>query len=430
MAADFVAERGGGLLVVGGAIVRAARPGRHAARGRPAGGTGRAARRRSSATASRRRRPGGAQQGRSSRPKASVIPRCGSAIRQRRRAGSGRRCRRWPAARRSEVLGPAPTVLAVTSSAAGGVFPVVAVQRYGRGRSMVFAGEASWRWKMMLASSDRSYEFFWRQAARWIAGAAADPVTIAVPESAGAGDEVSIAVEVRDAAFAPVGDAAVDATLTVPGGAAARRSGCGARIGVAGQYAARVRVGRSRRLSSRRRRASRATRGSAARVRWLYVGGVDREFADPRLNEPWLRRVARASGGRYVRAGGGVANRWLAAGSDAAAGGARAPRSVARAVGVCGHRRAAVGGVDPAAAVGAAVRRMQSRMSRRGRRGRRAQCLRRAVGVRVGGPRCVAPAARQSPGSRSLCRRDHRRVGRQRVRGEIRHVADRAGRRC
>jgi hypothetical protein len=34
----------------------------------------------------------------------------------------------------------------------------------------------------------------------------------------------------------------------------------------------------------------------------LYVGGVDREFADPRLNEPWLRRVARASGGRYVRA--------------------------------------------------------------------------------------------------------------------------------
>ena len=36
--------------------------------------------------------------------------------------------------------------------------------------------------------------------------------------------------------------------------------------------------------------------------RWLYVGGSDREFADPRLNEGFLRRVARASGGRYVRA--------------------------------------------------------------------------------------------------------------------------------
>ena len=36
--------------------------------------------------------------------------------------------------------------------------------------------------------------------------------------------------------------------------------------------------------------------------RWFYVGGSNREFADPRLNEGFLRRVARASGGRYVQA--------------------------------------------------------------------------------------------------------------------------------
>jgi hypothetical protein len=34
----------------------------------------------------------------------------------------------------------------------------------------------------------------------------------------------------------------------------------------------------------------------------MYVGGADREFADPRLNEGFLRRAARNSGGRYVRA--------------------------------------------------------------------------------------------------------------------------------
>ena len=33
----------------------------------------------------------------------------------------------------------------------------------------------------------------------------------------------------------------------------------------------------------------------------MLVGGTDREFADPRLNEGFLRRVARGSGGRYVR---------------------------------------------------------------------------------------------------------------------------------
>ncbi len=195
---------------------------------------------------------------------------------------------------------PGAAVMAVASSAAGGVFPVVAAQRYGRGRSMVFAGEASWRWKMLLASSDRSYEFFWRQAARWMAGAAADPVTIAAPESAGVNDEVAIAVEVRDAAFAPVDAAQVEATLTVPGGQQRairmRRSDR-----APGQYVARVRVegpGAYRVDADARRGDARLGRA----LQWLYVGGVDREFADPRLNEPWLRRVARASGGRYVRA--------------------------------------------------------------------------------------------------------------------------------
>ena len=38
--------------------------------------------------------------------------------------------------------------------------------------------------------------------------------------------------------------------------------------------------------------------------RWFYVGGSDRELADPRLNEGVLRRLARASGGRYVPRGG------------------------------------------------------------------------------------------------------------------------------
>ena len=48
-----------------------------------------------------------------------------------------------------------------------------------------------------------------------------------------------------------------------------------------------------------------ARRGSivlGAADRWFYVGGSDREFADPRLNERFLRRLARETGGRYVRA--------------------------------------------------------------------------------------------------------------------------------
>ena len=164
---------------------------------------------------------------------------------------------------------------------------------------MVFAGEASWRWRMMLPSTDRSYEFVWRQAARWIAGSSPDPVTIDVPADAEAGETRVIDVEVRDAVFAPVGDAVVDAHLTGPDGQTrpfrVHRSG-----DASGRYSADVLVDQDGlyRLDAEAKHGD-TSLGSA--TRWMYVGGVAREFVDPRLNEPWLRRVARASGGRYVR---------------------------------------------------------------------------------------------------------------------------------
>jgi hypothetical protein len=203
----------------------------------------------------------------------------------------------------SALLGgprPGATVLAVTAAPGGGVYPVVAVQRDGQGRSMVFAGEASWRWKMLVSSSNRSYELFWRQAARWLAAAAPDPVAITVPDAAEPGDSISIDVDARDASYAPVADATVDLTLTSPGGdtkpiklrraeAAAGRFTAALRPEQAGLY----------RLHADARRGSNPL-GSADK--WMLVGGADREFADPRLNEGFLRRIARTSGGRYQRA--------------------------------------------------------------------------------------------------------------------------------
>src|SRR6185436_6688439 len=126
-----------------------------------------------------------------------------------------------PALAASAPLGgprPGATILALTTAPGGGVYPVVAVQRYGQGRSMVFAGEAAWRWKMMAPSTDRSYEFFWRQSTRWLSAASPDPVSITVPESPEPGDAISIDVDARDASYAPVPDAVIDATLTLPGG--------------------------------------------------------------------------------------------------------------------------------------------------------------------------------------------------------------------
>ncbi len=124
-----------------------------------------------------------------------------------------------PLAASAPLGGPRPgaSVLAATSTPSGAVYPLVAVQRFGSGRSMVFAGEASWRWRMLMPAADRTYEFFWRQATRWLASPSPDPVTVDVPASAEPGDRIDLTIDVRDPAFAPAPNASVEATLTSPG---------------------------------------------------------------------------------------------------------------------------------------------------------------------------------------------------------------------
>ena len=113
---------------------------------------------------------------------------------------------------------PGASVLAVTGGPGGAARALVAVQRFGDGRSMVFTGEASWRWRMMLPTSDQSYERFWRQAVRWLAQNAPEPVTITLPGRAGAGDAIPVVIAARDAGYAPRADAIVDVRVTSPSG--------------------------------------------------------------------------------------------------------------------------------------------------------------------------------------------------------------------
>jgi len=205
-----------------------------------------------------------------------------------------------PLASSSPIGGPRPgaTVLAVTQSANGAPVPLVAIQRYGRGRSMVFSGEASWRWRMLRPSSDRTYEFFWRQAARWLSSDAPDPVTLNVPDAPAPGQAIPLELEARNAGFSPVPDASVEATLTAPGKEpvplALRPSG-------AGRHAATINADTPGLYRVRAEARQGATLLGVA-DRWFYVGGSDPEYADPRLNEGFLRRLARQSGGQYVPA--------------------------------------------------------------------------------------------------------------------------------
>jgi uncharacterized membrane protein len=214
---------------------------------------------------------------------------------------------RWaavPALAATTTLGgprPGATVLAVSSGPGGAPQALVAVQRYGEGRTMVFTGEAAWRWRMLLPAADRTYETFWRQAVRWLALRAADPVAIAPPAGAAPGDVVPLRIAARGPGYEPLSDATVDVRVTRPDG---RVDSVPAAMDAAGGgvFLARYRAEDSGvyRVTADVHRPGQPTTAATSA---MLVGGADPEMTDPRLNLRVLQRLAASTGGRVVGEG-------------------------------------------------------------------------------------------------------------------------------
>jgi uncharacterized membrane protein len=195
---------------------------------------------------------------------------------------------------------PGASVLASTSGPGGTTRALVAVQRYGEGRAMVFAGEAAWRWRMLMPASDRSYDTFWRQAVRWLALPATDPIAISVPAAAAPGEDMALRVRVRNGAFEPLRDAEVEVRVTAPDGRLTRlRAVAEPDAPDGGRYVAHFRAEQPGvfRVTADARQGSSALGAASAS---LLAGGSDPEMTDPKLNVHVLARLAAASGGRVV----------------------------------------------------------------------------------------------------------------------------------
>ena len=193
---------------------------------------------------------------------------------------------------------PGASVLAVTAAPTGGTVPLVSVQRFGRGRSMIFAGEASWRWKMLMPASDRSFDTFWRQAVRWLAIQSPDPVVLRGPAVASLGAVLTFETGVRDAAYRPVAEPDVRVTIRRPDGEHMQLPTTQV-PNKPGHYRASLSPTQPGmyRVSVT---ASKSGQDLGAAEQLVLAGGIDPELIDPGLNETVLRRIAQTSGGRYV----------------------------------------------------------------------------------------------------------------------------------
>ncbi|HVS12774.1 MAG TPA: hypothetical protein VMV46_02530 [Thermoanaerobaculia bacterium] len=137
---------------------------------------------------------------------------------------------RWSALPELSVLNPlwelkpgATALLVGESRALDREQVVLAHQRYGRGRAIALTVHDSWLWQMQQPLEDTSFETFWRQIVRWLVSYVPRPVEVAADrDRVSPGQPVTLTALVRDQRYLEVNRARVEAAITSPGGEVTR----------------------------------------------------------------------------------------------------------------------------------------------------------------------------------------------------------------
>jgi hypothetical protein len=114
---------------------------------------------------------------------------------------------------------PGAMVLGEAVTEDGARIPMLVSQRFGSGRTVLFATDGSWHWQMQMASTDPSHELFWRQLLHALISETPTPVSVA-PEKGLYADEkrVRLTAHVYDEDFEPINAATAVATIQFPDG--------------------------------------------------------------------------------------------------------------------------------------------------------------------------------------------------------------------
>ena len=97
--------------------------------------------------------------------------------------------------------------------------PVLVSQRFGRGRTYLFATDASWRWRMEAEHTSQSHEVFWRQIVHSLLQETPARVSVSAEKSLYVDEQrVRLMAQVYDEEFQPVNAATAVATIHAPDG--------------------------------------------------------------------------------------------------------------------------------------------------------------------------------------------------------------------
>jgi len=179
--------------------------------------------------------------------------------------------------------------------------PVLAVHRVGAGRAAAFMSGGSWYWQMSRPAEDKFYEKFWKQMIRWLAVGAEARLRVSTDkEIYSRGEQVVLQARVADEALRPVNDAAVMAVVTDPLDNV-KRIRLNLSLGEDGLYEAALDAPAEGdhtvvvEIAGKRWENVRPAR-TGFRVAKPVI-----EFRNAGLREDLLRRMAEATGGKYFR---------------------------------------------------------------------------------------------------------------------------------
>ena len=197
---------------------------------------------------------------------------------------------------------PGATVLAqALMPKARGPSPVLlAFQRFGRGRAMALTTASTWLWRMESDSRDSFHERFWRQLLRWLVNEVEDPVSLETDRPSYSRDEPAVLrATVRDPSFIELNNAQVSARVKSPSGQVSTVQ-LTWDVNREGQYAGSFKPPEEGiyEVSAEAFQGSKSLGTSQANFR---VAESTEEFHNAAMNEDLLKRLASETGGHFYR---------------------------------------------------------------------------------------------------------------------------------
>ena len=202
-----------------------------------------------------------------------------------------------------KTLKPGATLLLSGTDENRRTQPVLAFQRYGRGKALALTVQDSWLYQMhaSMPLEDMTHENLWRQLLRWVVDGVPDPVDVHTStERVEAGEPVTLTAEVVDKSFVELNDARVVAKVKDPAGNVVEvpMQWTGERNGeyratftapADGMYAADV-------------EATREGKPLGAGAIHMRAAPGDAEYFDPTMHAARLKRIADETGGKFYTA--------------------------------------------------------------------------------------------------------------------------------